>query len=160
MAPQTQYKLLIVGDAGVGKSSLASRYTTGQWTHKYTPTRRTTVSSFANDNLFFGIWDFAGQDRFADRTADYRGADCAIIMFEVGYKSTFRNIFKWYNEIRKACGDIPVVLCGNKCDLAGRAVSAESIIRFQEKTNMPYFEISTRSGEGIDAPISHLSNSL
>jgi GTP-binding nuclear protein Ran len=160
MAPQTQYKLLIVGDAGVGKSSLARRYTLGQWSPNYTPTRQTAVSSFASDDLFYSIWDFSGQEKFVDRAADYRGADCAIIMFEVGYKSTFRNIFMWYNDIRKTCGDIPIVLCGNKCDLAGRAVTAESILRFQEKTNMPYFEISTRSGEGIDAPITHFSNSL
>ena len=65
----------------------------------------------------FNVWDTAGQEKFGGlRDGYYIQAQCAIIMFDVTAMSTYKNVPEWHRDLERVCGDIPIVLCGNKVD--------------------------------------------
>ena len=84
----------------------------------------------------FDIWDTAGQERFGGlQDGYYIQSDCAIILFDVTNLTTFENVPNWHRDLERACGSIPMVLCGNKVDREDRRVKAENIT-FHRKKNM------------------------
>lgn len=85
------------------------------------------------------------------------GADAAIIMFDVTSRLTYKNVPRWYTDIRKVCPDIPIVLCGNKADSSPREVPAKQINEFIHNTlALPYYDISVKSNYNYEKPFIHL----
>jgi len=119
-----KFKITVVGDPSVGKTTLIRKYTTGGFQKDYIATLGAQFSNY--EEILEGrkvklfIWDIAGQDTFKlMRQKFYNGSSAAIIVFshapeELG---SFNHIEKWINELKKYCGDIPVALFGNKIDL-------------------------------------------
>lgn len=134
------FKIILVGDCAVGKSNILSRYINNEFNKESKTTIGVELSSksYKVDNkiIKINIWDTAGQERFTSITsAYYKGAQGALIVYDITRQDTFDNIDKWYRELKsKIASDISVILLGNKSDLSLlRKVSYEEA---KEKANM------------------------
>ncbi|KAL6568081.1 GTP-binding nuclear protein Ran1A [Orobanche hederae] len=85
--------------------------------------------------------------------------NCAIIMFHVTARLTYKNVPTWYRDLYRVCGDIPIVLCGNKVDLKNRQVKAKQIT-FHRKKCLQYYEISAKSNYNFEKPFLYLARKL
>jgi small GTP-binding protein len=140
------YKVVLIGDSGVGKSNLLSRYTKNEFTQN----TKTTVGvefgtkKFVIDNskIKAQIWDTAGQERYKSITSCYyKGAKGAIVVYDITKKESFVNVDKWLQEFKKnADSDACYILVGNKCDLINdRAVTTEEAISKAETYSKIFF---------------------
>ncbi|MHA2430528.1 MAG: Rab family GTPase, partial [Promethearchaeota archaeon] len=118
------FKITVIGDGGVGKTSLIKKYTQGSFQKQYIKTLGAQFSKYDEKvdgnmvKLFF--WDIAGQAEFSFmRPTFYKGSKAAIIVFShaLGEEKSFSNITEWHEDIKKYCGNIPIILFGNKIDL-------------------------------------------
>jgi GTP-binding nuclear protein Ran len=158
------YKLVLVGDGGVGKTTYVKRHQTGEFEKKYIPTMGVQVSQLVfettSGRLLYNIWDTAGQERFGGlREGYYLEAQCAIVMFDVTSPATYRNVATWHRDLVRVCPNIPIVLVGNKIDVRDRKVPAKRVT-FHKKNNMRYFEISAKSNYHFEMPFLSLARQL
>jgi GTP-binding nuclear protein Ran len=108
----------------------------------------------------FDCWDTAGQEKFGGlRDGYYIHGQCAIIMFDVTSRTTYKNVPTWHRDITRVCEDIPIVLCGNKVDVRNRQVRAKSIT-FHRKKNLQYYELSAKSNYNFEKPFLYLARKL
>lgn len=150
-----QYKVILLGDALVGKTSIICRQL-----HGYKPQTTPTIGCHFNDIIMsvgetqvsMQVWDTAGQEMYRALVPIYlRGADAIIIVFDVTDKKSFEGVSEWIEMAQNIVTGIPVVLLGNKIDLRNRReVSDEIISSFAKKNNMIYLEASAKSGEGVE----------
>ena len=126
------YKIVLIGDSGVGKSNLITRFTKDEFNIESKATIgvefATKIMKHQEQMIKTQIWDTAGQERYrAITTAYYKGAVGAIVVFDISNNDSFLNISKWMNEIQNgADSDIAILLIGNKNDLEdSRQVSRE-----------------------------------
>jgi GTP-binding nuclear protein Ran len=162
-----EFKLLLVGDSGVGKTAFLHRLWTDRFEPRYVPTRSVEMRSlvfFTSDwgRFRFNCWDIpGGETDDGQRQGYYAQGQCAIIMFDVGSRITFQNASTWHEEIVRVCENIPTVLCGNKVDVAPRRSRVKEI-RFTRTCSLPYFEISTYSDseEQLREPFARLVSQL
>mmetsp|Transcript_42496 Transcript_42496/g.113360 ORF Transcript_42496/g.113360 Transcript_42496/m.113360 type:complete len:165 (+) Transcript_42496:203-697(+) len=143
-----EFKLILVGDDGVGKTTFVKRHLTGEFEEKYVATLGVEVHPLTfhtnRGPLTFNVWDTAGQEKFAWpklRDDYYKEGQCAIIMFDVTSRITYKNVPNWHRDLTRVCEQIPIVLCGNKVDIKDRKVKAKQIT-FHRKKNLQYFDIS------------------
>ena len=125
-----EFKLVFVGDGGVGKTTFVKRHKTGEYEKKYIATQGVEVSQLIfqtnHGPIKFSIWDTAGQEKLGGlREGYYIGANAAIIMFDVASRITYKNVPKWYKDLSRICENIPMVLVGNKVDMKDRKVKAK-----------------------------------
>ena len=168
-----RYKITVVGDGRVGKTSLISKYTLGAFDTNYVETIGAQFSKFdkeiEGDSVRLLFWDIAGQDSFDFlRPSFYRDSDAVIIAFsleknQLGSRS-FNNIRIWHQEVKKFCGEIPTVLFANKVDLLNEDDIDHSKIQKVVKKNdfLGYYITSAKTGQGVhdafDAIIERLYN--
>eukprot|EP01122_Echinamoeba_exundans_P011100 TRINITY_DN429_c0_g1_i1.p1 TRINITY_DN429_c0_g1~~TRINITY_DN429_c0_g1_i1.p1 ORF type:complete len:208 (+),score=68.32 TRINITY_DN429_c0_g1_i1:58-681(+) len=155
-------KVIILGDSGVGKTSLMNQYVNKKFSNQYKATIGAdflTKEVMVDDRLVtMQIWDTAGQERFQSLgVAFYRGADCCVLVFDVNVAKTFENLDSWRDEflIQAAPRDpdnFPFVLLGNKIDLEHqRVVSQKRAMAWcQSKGNIPYFETSAKEAINVE----------
>ncbi|KAB2089587.1 hypothetical protein ES319_A03G072100v1 [Gossypium barbadense] len=135
------FKLLLIGDSGVGKSCLLLRFA-----------KIRTVEQDGK-TLKLQIWDTAGQERFRTITSSYyRGAHGIIIVYDVTDQASFNNVKQWLNEIdRYASGNVNKLLVGNKCDLtAKKVVSYETAKAFADDLGIPFMETSAKNATNVE----------
>ncbi|CAF1294333.1 unnamed protein product [Adineta ricciae] len=159
-----EFKLILVGDGGVGKTTFVKRHLTGEFEKRYEATIGATVHplDFSTNlgRIVFNVWDTAGQEKFGGlRDGYYINGQCAIIMFDLTSRITYRNVPNWHRDLIRVCEHIPMVLCGNKADLKDRKLKARSIT-FHRKTNMQYYDISARSNYNFEKPFLWLARKL
>jgi len=159
-----EFKLVLVGDGGVGKTTLVKRHLTGEFERKYVPTLGVEVHPLHFQTnygeIVFNVWDTAGQEKLGGlREGYYIKGQCAIIMFDVTGRVTYKNVPGWYRDITRTCDVIPIVLVGNKCDVKDRAVKAKQI-QFHKKRNLQYYDISARSNWNHEKPFLWLARRL
>lgn len=150
------YKIVIIGDSSVGKSSILLRYCDGIFNDTYISTigvdfKIKTLNVF--DRIFkIQIWDTAGQERFkAISSSYYRGANGIIIVFDVTDIESFKSINKWVLEISKQCPNTKnIIIVGNKCDENLRLVSYNMAKKFCDDKNYLYFETSAKNNIGVN----------
>mmetsp|Transcript_37080 Transcript_37080/g.38442 ORF Transcript_37080/g.38442 Transcript_37080/m.38442 type:complete len:219 (-) Transcript_37080:63-719(-) len=163
--PVTELKLILVGDGGVGKTTFVKRHLTGEFEKKYIATQGVEVHPMlfctSKGKIKFNVWDTAGQEKLSGlRDGYYIDAHCAIIMFDVCSRITYKNVPKWYKDIVRICGDqIPIVLVGNKVDEKNRKVKAKQIL-FARKHGLQYFDISAKSNYQFEKPFVWLLKKL
>jgi len=140
MATQApEFKLVLVGDGGVGKTTFVKRHLTGEFEKKkYNATVGVEVHPLqfqTNRGLIvYNVWDTAGQEKFGGlRDGYYIGGQCAIIMFDVTSRITYKNVPNWHKDLIRVCENIPIVLCGNKVDVKDRKVKAKAITFHRKK---------------------------
>eukprot|EP00055_Hartaetosiga_balthica_P005176 m.14792 g.14792 ORF g.14792 m.14792 type:complete len:222 (-) comp4369_c0_seq1:112-777(-) len=160
-----RFKLVLVGDGGTGKTTFVKRHLTGEFEKKYVATLGVDVHPLMfNTNhgfICFDVWDTAGQEKFGGlRDGYYINGDCAIIMFDVTARITYRNVPTWHRDIVRVCNSIPMVLCGNKVDMnKDRRVKAKQIT-FHRKKNLQYYDISAKSNYNYEKPFLWLARKL
>ncbi|KAI4344086.1 hypothetical protein L6164_011357 [Bauhinia variegata] len=158
------FKLVIVGDGGTGKTTFVKRHLTGEFEKKYEPTIGVEVHPLDfNTNcgrVRFYCWDTAGQEKFGGlRDGYYIHGQCAIIMFDVTARLTYKNVPTWHRDLCRVCENIPIVLCGNKVDVKNRLVKAKQVT-FHRKKNLQYYEISAKSNYNFEKPFLYLARKL
>ena len=161
----TELKLILVGDGGVGKTTFVKRHLTGEFEKKYIATQGVEVHPMdfftSKGKVKFNVWDTAGQEKLSGlRDGYYIDAHCAIIMFDVCSRITYKNVAKWYKNIVRICGEsIPIVLVGNKVDEKNRKVKAKQIL-FARRHGLQYFDISAKSNYQFEKPFVWLLKKL
>ena len=134
------FKLVLVGDGGTGKTTFVKRHLTGEFEKKYVATLGVEVHPLVfhtnRGQIRFNVWDTAGQEKFGGlRDGYYIQGQCAIIMFDVTSRVTYKNVPNWHRDLVRVCENIPIVLTGNKVDIKDRKVKAKSIV-FHRKKNL------------------------
>ncbi|GAA0139413.1 hypothetical protein Leryth_020939 [Lithospermum erythrorhizon] len=151
------FKIVLIGDSGVGKSNLLSRFTRNEFNME---SKSTIGVEFATRTLQVEgrtikaqIWDTAGQERYrAITSAYYRGALGALLVYDVTKPTTFENIGRWLKELRDhADSNIVIMLIGNKTDLEHlRAVSTEDAQSYAEKEGLSFIETSALEAINVE----------
>ncbi|CAG0914031.1 unnamed protein product [Notodromas monacha] len=163
-ADMPTFKLVLVGDGGVGKTTFVKRHITGEFEKKYIATLGVEVHSLVfhthRGKIRFNVWDTAGQEKFGGlRDGYYIQGQCAVIMFDVTARVTYKNVPNWHRDLVRVCENIPIVLCGNKVDIKDRKVKAKSIV-FHRKKNLQYYDLSAKSNYNIEKPFLWLARKL
>jgi small GTP-binding protein len=152
------FKIIVIGDQNVGKTSLILRHAENKFKENYLPTLGVSITTNSIDlplrkaKVNFSIWDFGGQAYFRRvRLSYYAGCQACIIVFDITNKDSFDNIMKWDEERRRfAGGEIPTILLANKSDLATkRAVPEKDIVEFANAHGFTYFETSALTGSNV-----------
>ncbi|KAI8567849.1 hypothetical protein RHMOL_Rhmol02G0153700 [Rhododendron molle] len=152
------FKVVLIGDSGVGKSNLLSRFTRNEFSVESKSTigvEFATRSIHVDDKIVKAqIWDTAGQERYrAITSAYYRGAVGALLVYDVTRHVTFENVERWLKELRAHTdANIVIMLVGNKADLRHlRAVLTEDARAFSERENNYFMETSALEALNVDS---------
>ena len=151
------FKIVLIGDSGVGKTNILSRYLTNEFS---LTTQATVGVEFGSKIVKKGekliklqIWDTAGQERYKSITsAYYKGAKGAFVVYDISRKSTFDNVDKWINELKNnGSEDVFIMLVGNKSDLNDkREIIEEEVKKKAQAYNIAYCETSALKGNNIE----------
>jgi len=110
--------------------------------------------------IVFNCWDTAGQEKFGGlRDGYYIQGKCAILMFDVTSRTSYKNVATWYRDLVRVCEGIPVVLCGNKVDEKDRKVKPKQIT-FHRKKNLQYYDISAKTNYNFEKPFLFLARKV
>lgn len=158
------FKMILVGDGGVGKTTFVKRHLTGEFEKKYIATLGVEVHPlkfYSNRGpIVFNIWDTAGQEKFGGlRDGYYIQGQAAIVMFDVTSRITYKNVPNWHRDLIRVCDIIPIVLVGNKVDIKDRKVKAKHIT-FHRKKNLQYYDVSAKSNYNFEKPFLWLGRKL
>ena len=162
------FKLVIIGDSGVGKSCILLRFADDTFTDNYYSTIgvdfRFKCVDIGERKCKLQIWDTAGQERFKTVTsAYYRGADGIIIVFDQTDRESFNNVQNWIDDISKYSTDEPSkIIIGNKDDISDerKSVKMEDIAELEKKTGLEVIKTSAKTGENIDYAFKKLTQKL
>ena len=153
------FKITVIGDGGVGKTSLIKKYTKGSFKKEYIKTLGAQFSKYdekiENSAVKLFFWDIAGQKEFSFmRPTFYKGSKAAIIVFSHApneIDTSFNHISEWHEDIKKYCGNIPIVLFGNKIDLITDEELNESKIEeiVDKRDFLGYYKTSAKTGNGV-----------
>uniref|UniRef100_A0A0K0EQG1 Rab family GTPase n=1 Tax=Strongyloides stercoralis TaxID=6248 RepID=A0A0K0EQG1_STRER len=153
-------KVIVLGDSGVGKTSIVNRFTGDDYLPKPKATVGVDFKSknivYNNFNVTLQFWDTAGQEKF-ESVADsyYRGADCCILVYDVTEKSSFSRLQVWkekflFHASLSKYDDFPFIVMGNKIDKGCRAISNEVIEGWKEMNkDISHFEVSAKEDINI-----------
>jgi len=161
------FKLLLIGDSGVGKSSLLLRFAVDTYTESFISTIGVDFKirkiELDGKTIKLQIWDTAGQERFRTiESSFYRGAHGIIVVFDLTDQESFENVKQWLHEIdRYAPANVKKLLVGNKCDLASkRAVPTELAAAFAESLGVEYLETSAKSALNVEKAFTAISREV
>ncbi|KAL2350441.1 ras family-domain-containing protein [Cryomyces antarcticus] len=149
--------VVLIGDSGVGKSNLLSRFTRNEFN---LDSKSTIGVEFATRSIQVDaktikaqIWDTAGQERYrAITSAYYRGAVGALLVYDISKHQTYENVGRWLKELRDyADSNIVIMLVGNKSDLRHlRAVPTEEAKAFASENNLSFIETSALDASNVE----------
>nr|MDO8110464.1 Rab family GTPase [Candidatus Sigynarchaeota archaeon] len=157
MAHHFSFKVIVVGDSQVGKTSTILRYTDNSFRKTYIMSMGVNITNkiiYVDDaKIEFVLWDIAGQSKFdKTRRSFYSGASGQLIVFDLTRPQTFHSVAKWYSDIQQALKrNVPGFILGNKSDLTESiAVNHFDITQLALKLSMGYFETSALTGKNVD----------
>lgn len=161
------FKILLIGDSGVGKSSLLTRFVDNSFNYAYLSTIGVDFAiktlTCNNKKCKFQIWDTAGQERFRSITTSYyRGAKGMIVVYDITNKESFNSISKWISDINNLCNrEINIIIVGNKIDCQNdRQVTNTNINDFINNTKYIHMEVSAKTGTGVNLIFKKLAEEL
>lgn len=163
MASQRAYKVVLCGDGGVGKTSIANRFIGSA----FNPVQRLTVGvahytrelQLDDGPIKIVIWDLGGEERFRFLAPVFlRGARGAVFVFDVTREETFEHLEEWLEITVSTIGDVPRILVGNKVDLEDMRVIPRSFAEQYARSRgyIGYYEVSAKDGFNIEVPFIHL----
>jgi len=151
-----QFKILLIGDSGVGKSSIILRYCDNSWTDMFISTLgvdfKTRTSDYDGLIIRLQVWDTPNWERFRAAASYYRAARVILLVFSLTDKTSWDNVRHWQTDIdRYANEDVPYVIIGNKCDLRNdRVVDYGNVREYCTACGKDYFETSAKENINID----------
>ena len=161
------FKLLLIGDSGVGKSCMLVQYTDGTFNDSFISTIgvdfKIKTIDYDGSIVKLQIWDTAGQERFQTITSSYyRGAHAIMIVYDVTDLSSFQHIKKWIYEIEKyAAENVVKIIVGNKTDLQDkRVVEKKQVDKFCQELGLVHIETSAKDSSGIEDSFLELARQL
>lgn len=151
------FKILLIGDSAVGKSSLLLRFAEDIFTDSFLPTigvdfKIRTIQA-AGSKVKLQMWDTAGQERFKSiLTSYYKGTHGVLLVYDITDRRSFVDVQNWVNDVEKyGREDVVKILIGNKKDMQEkREVSYEEGKRFADGLGMKYIETSAKDGLNIE----------
>ncbi|XP_061162861.1 ras-related protein Rab-35-like [Saccostrea echinata] len=150
------FKLLIIGDSGVGKSSLLLRFSDNTFSGTYITTIgvdfKIRTVDVNGEKVKLQIWDTAGQERFRTITSTYyRGTHGVIVVYDVTSGESFANVKRWLHEIDQNCDVVNRILVGNKDDDSDRkVVLTQDAQRFADQMGIQLFETSAKENKNVE----------
>ena len=160
------FKILIIGESGVGKTCFLLRYAENSFVANHLLTIgidfKIKVIEIEGKNIKLQIWDTAGQDRFRTITKTYyKGSHGVILVYDVCDERSFGNVKNWVNQIEQnAKSSICKVLVGNKCDKAERVITEEQGRKLAEEYNMKFYETSAKTGQNVEEAFTYLTREI
>eukprot|EP00043_Microstomoeca_roanoka_P000711 m.28685 g.28685 ORF g.28685 m.28685 type:complete len:211 (-) comp10467_c0_seq1:112-744(-) len=161
------FKIVLIGDSGVGKSNLLSRFTRNEFNLE---SKSTIGVEFATRSIEVDgktikaqIWDTAGQERYrAITSAYYRGAVGALLVYDIAKHASYENVLRWLKELRDhADSNIVIMLVGNKSDLKHlRAVPKEEATKFAEEHDLSFIETSALDSTNVEEAFKNILTSI
>ncbi|CAG9330503.1 unnamed protein product [Blepharisma stoltei] len=157
--PDALFKILIIGDSGVGKSCFLLQFTEGNFTKDHSVTIGVEFSAkiirLGDKKIKLQIWDTAGQESFRSITRSfYRNANGVVLMYDLTHKESFINLYEWLREIKQNSDpDITIYCVGNMIDLADeeREVSPEELDKFVRENRLDGgTEASAKTAQNVD----------
>jgi small GTP-binding protein len=155
------FKIIVIGDPAVGKSSLLKNFSAEKFQFEYIPTVGVNITKekvMVNNNMgketevSLMIWDIAGQPQFYMLHRPYfNGADGMILVYDVTRSSSFSNVNNWYStSVKHGLSGVPRILIGNKIDLKDeKKIILPMAEHLSQKLNAPFFETSALTGENV-----------
>mmetsp|Transcript_52302 Transcript_52302/g.59780 ORF Transcript_52302/g.59780 Transcript_52302/m.59780 type:complete len:224 (+) Transcript_52302:286-957(+) len=149
-------QVVILGEGRVGKTSMIHRYIDGIFDPDEISSKKANcfdqTIKVGGSRIRLNIWDTAGQEKLCGlRDGYYIEGQCAIVMFDVSSRVTYKNVPKWYKDLTRVCENIPIVMVGNKVDIKDRKVKAKQIT-FHRKRNLQFYEVSAKSNYQFEKP--------
>ena len=150
------FKLLLIGDSGVGKSCLLLRFADDTYTESYISTIgvdfKIRTIELDGKTIKLQIWDTAGQERFRTITsAYYRGADGIIMVYDVTSSESFDHVSDWLTEVNRYANEGTCkLLVGNKCDMEDKVVTTEAAKEYADGLGIPFLETSAKNATNVE----------
>lgn len=151
-----QAKILTIGESGVGKTCIISRFTKNDFSLNHLATiaidfklKRINVR---DKTIKLQIWDTAGQERFNTLTTGFfKGSDGILVVYSITDRNSFDCVNKWMTQIKSSSpSDVKVILVANKSDcISERVVSTDEGIQMAQQYGLPFFECSAKSGDNV-----------
>ena len=162
--PEICFRIMTIGDSGVGKTSILRRFVDNKFQKNHLATIgvdfKTKVINIDNQEIRLKIWDTAGQERFHTITTQYyKNADGVILVYDVTDSASYSKVREWVGSIgtNTQQNNIGIILLGNKCDLEARTVTPDMGNQIAQELNMTYFETSALTGQGINEAFEYLT---
>ncbi|KAM8910388.1 EF-hand calcium-binding domain-containing protein 4B isoform 3-T3 [Spinachia spinachia] len=166
-APDRLFKVVLVGNSSVGKTSLLRSFCEGRFHPSTTATVGVdySVKTLTLDNMQVAmqLWDTAGQERYRSITKQFfRKADGVVVMYDVTVQESYRAVQPWLSNVQEAAGEgIPVLLLGNKMDMdRNREVSFKEAEQLAHENKVMFFEVSAYTGKNVTESLTHLARVL
>lgn len=160
------FKIVVCGDAAVGKTSLVLKFTDNAFRRQYLPTLGVNISekklTLNNASIKLMLWDLSGQKKFKMmRTSSYPGALAYIFVFDTTNPQTLKNLEFWYKEVDSINKNIIGLLLGNKIDLQEQEnIDEENLKDFRANRKLKYFRTSALTGENVEKAFEYLAEKL
>nr|XP_020455197.1 ras and EF-hand domain-containing protein-like isoform X1 [Monopterus albus] len=166
-APDRLFKVVLVGNSSVGKTSLLCSFCEGRF-HPFTTATvgidySVKILTLDNMQVAMQLWDTAGQERYHSLTKQFfRKADGVVVMYDITVEKSFRGVRPWLTSIQEAAGEgIPTLLLGNKMDMDGnREVSFREAEQLAYENKVMFFEVSAYTGKNVTVSLTHLARVL
>jgi len=165
--PSITFKILTIGESGVGKTCVLRRFVENKFLKNHLATIgidfKTKTININNQEIKLKIWDTAGQERFRNITTQYyKGADGIVLVYDVTDEASYEKIREWMEQIlsNTQSEEISLVLLGNKCDMEPRTVTEEMGNKLAKELNITYYETSALTGQGIKEAFEGLSRNI
>jgi len=167
-----QFKLVLLGESAVGKSSLVLRFVKDQFDDYRESTigaafLTQTIALDEKTTVKFEIWDTAGQERYKSLAPMYyRNANCAVVVYDITQASSLDKAKAWVKELqRQANENIVIALAGNKLDLASggsskRAVETSEAAAYAQEAGLLFFETSAKTAENVKELFTAIASKL
>lgn len=157
-----KWKICVLGDSSVGKTSLVRHFCEGSFREDYIST--IGVSFLRKDiqldqhQVTLQIWDLGGQTIFSSvRNTYLRGTHGAMILFDLTEKTTLAHVQQWYDEVKAVCGPIPMSIIGNKSDLPYKEKMVERASALADSLQVKFYKASAKTGENMQEAFLDLS---
>ncbi|MHA1715121.1 MAG: Rab family GTPase [Promethearchaeota archaeon] len=150
-----KFKITLLGEGGVGKTSLILRYVKNYFMEDLKKTIGTNFMikriDFDNESVQLIIYDIGAQQRFKSMRARYfQGSSASIAVFDLTNNQSLYALPNWITSVREICGSIPIIVVGNKLDLKEKRIVPESDGRnFASRFTCMYREVSAKLGDGV-----------
>lgn len=151
------FKLVFIGDSGVGKSALLLRFADNTYTESYTTTIgvdfKTRTLECDRKKIKLQIWDTSGQERFRTITSSYyRGSHGIVVVYDVTNEESFNNVKHWFQEVDKyAMDNVNKLLVGNKCDQSSeKVVPYDEAKELADSLGVQYMETSAKNAHNVE----------